>query len=197
MNKRVIFVDYENVQDISDLGKIESYDFKVLVGKNQNKIPIEIVMKIQKFGTLVEWIQVSGQGKNALDFFIAYFLGKYIELKKYEEYVVISKDGGYEPLIKYLFDLGIKASVITNVKQLIQGNKNNIPIEEFNDLVENIIKIPMNKRPKKRNSLIAHLETSFKNKKSKEKIIELVEEMFAKKYLIEIDGIIKYSDKKS
>ena len=83
MNKKIILVDYENIQNINDLGKLSGYDFKILVGNNQTKIPIEVVTSLQKYGETVTWLQVSGQGKNALDFFIAFFLGKFIEQNKY------------------------------------------------------------------------------------------------------------------
>jgi hypothetical protein len=43
-------------------------------------------------GKGVEWIKVNGKGKNALDFYIAYFLGVYTNEYKDKEYIIYSKD---------------------------------------------------------------------------------------------------------
>ena len=195
MNKKIILVDYENIQNINNLGKLSGYDFKILVGNNQTKIPIEVVTSLQKYGETVTWLQVSGQGKNALDFFIAFFLGKFIEQNKYEEYYVVSKDGGYQPLIDYLNKNGTKAKLVTAVKQLTGNYKEQQASVEVKELIENIRKMPVNKRPKKRKSLIAHFDTAFKKSKNHLQIEELVEEMFILKVISEINGLIKYDDK--
>lgn len=195
MNKKIIFVDFENIQNISDLGKLSGYDFKILVGNNQTKIPIEVVSSLQKYGETVTWLQVSGQGKNALDFFIAFFLGKFIEQNKYEEYYVVSKDGGYQALIDYLNKNGTKAKLVTAIKQLTGNYKEQQASVEVKELIENIRKMPVNTRPKKRKRLIAHFETAFKKSKNHLEIEELVEEMFILKVISEINGLIKYDDK--
>jgi hypothetical protein len=195
MNKKIILVDYENIQNISDLGKLSGYDLKILVGNNQTKIPIEVVTSLQKYGEAVTWLQVSGQGKNALDFFIAFFLGKFIEQNKYEEYNVVSKDGGYQPLIDFLNKNGTKAKLVTAVKQLTGNYKEQQASVEVKELIENVRKMPVNTRPKKRKSLIAHFDNAFKKSKTHLQIEELVEEMFILRVISEINGLIKYDDK--
>lgn len=70
MPTTLIIVDFENIQDIKDLNILSNVEIKVIVGKSQNKISIETVQLLQKFGNLLEWIKVPGQGKNALDFLL-------------------------------------------------------------------------------------------------------------------------------
>ncbi len=70
-----LYIDYENVQDVQVEVIRKTVKVRIIVGQDQSKVPIELVQKTQPFGAAVEWIQVSGKGRNALDFFIAYFLG--------------------------------------------------------------------------------------------------------------------------
>jgi len=88
-----------------------------LVGKNQTKIPIDLVLQTQQLGKSLEWLKVSGQGKNALDFHIAFYLGKYVEANKYGHYVIVSKDTGYDALIEHINEsIGFATSVFVNQK---------------------------------------------------------------------------------
>src|SRR5690606_684627 len=49
-------------------------------------------------------------GKNALDFHIAFYMGKTSASDPGSEFVVISKDTGYDPLLRHLRASGIKAT---------------------------------------------------------------------------------------
>lgn len=193
MSSTLIIVDFENVQNISDLSNFEDVDIKIIVGNNQNKIALETVQLLQKFGSSLDWIQVPGQGKNALDFFVAYFLGKHIQENKYQKYFIISKDTGYDPLIEYLKELSNKIERLINIKQ-IKGDRESYNEEKDINLILDIIKKMNTKsRPKKRTSLISHLETALKTKKTKEEIIEIVEVLFERQLLTELNGQLKYS----
>ncbi|WP_055076371.1 PIN domain-containing protein [Pseudanabaena sp. 'Roaring Creek'] len=103
MRNNYIFIDYENVQNI-DLTflKEKSFYIKIFIGTNQTKIPIDLVLKSQALGNQVEWIQINGNGKNALDFHIAFELGKLVEKEAKSFFHIISKDTGYDPLISYM-----------------------------------------------------------------------------------------------
>ena len=72
--KSILLIDFENIQkfNIDDLD-ITTTLIYIFTGINQKKIPITLVKKTQKFGQAVEWIEIKGQGKNTLDFHIAFF----------------------------------------------------------------------------------------------------------------------------
>ncbi len=74
MYEQYLLIDYENVQDVEPtlIGSVTKV--MIIVGEDQKKVPIDLVKSTQPFGESVEWIQVAGKGKNALDFFIAYYL---------------------------------------------------------------------------------------------------------------------------
>lgn len=189
MNKKIILIDYENIQKVEELERIRDFDIKIIVGNSQNKIPFELVKKLQKFGESVSWIQVPGQGSNALDFFIAYYLGKYIESKRYEEYFILSKDSGYKPLVEYLKSNKIKIELIVAIKQLLPTSAENLNIDAF---VENLKKLPSNRRPKKKETLITNLKNAFRSK-SENEILGGIDEMFIRNILTEENGKLKYN----
>lgn len=98
---KYILVDFENVHE-SNYKELLSQDvhLKVFLGESQNKIPTELVLGIQDAAGLGRLIQISGNGKNALDFHIAYELGRIFSNDKNAECVIVSKDTGYDPLIE-------------------------------------------------------------------------------------------------
>ena len=73
----------------------------VFAGANQTKVPLELVAALQPFGKDAEYITISGSGRNALDFHIAFSIG---ELSKEDPegcFHIISKDTGFDPLIEH------------------------------------------------------------------------------------------------
>lgn len=103
MKSNVVLVDFENIQP-KNIGLLSgaSFRIKVFVGTNQAKVPLEMARVLQMFGPNAEYIQISGSGRNALDFHIAYYLGRLAAEEPDAQLHVISKDKGFDPLIKYL-----------------------------------------------------------------------------------------------
>lgn len=56
-----LYIDYENVQDVKVEVIKKSIKVKIIVGKEQTKVPIELVQKTQPFENSVEWIRVNGK----------------------------------------------------------------------------------------------------------------------------------------
>lgn len=102
MTRKLLLVDFENVQSI-DLMKVDaSVQIVIFLGAEQKKLPADLVAKSQKLGSRLELKQVEGQGRNALDFHIAYHLGRALEKDPATECVILSKDKGFDPLLKSL-----------------------------------------------------------------------------------------------
>lgn len=112
---RYLLVDFENVGEF-DIDKVNT-QFKIIVfvGTNQRKIPVDLINKTQKLGSRLEWKQVEGHGKNALDFFIAYHIGRTMEKDPEAECVILSKDTGFDPLVKALKKEGKKCGRVEGV----------------------------------------------------------------------------------
>jgi hypothetical protein len=76
MPTNYILIDLENVQP-KNLNILLDLPFRiyVFVGENQTKIPFDLAATMQSFGENAKYIKISGNGKNALDFHLAYYLG--------------------------------------------------------------------------------------------------------------------------
>lgn len=98
-----VLVDFENVQP-KDIGLLKDGPFKVKVflGPNQTKVPISLAAALQSLGENAEYIVLETSGNNALDFHIAYYIGVLSEADPTAFFHVISKDTGFDSLLKYL-----------------------------------------------------------------------------------------------
>jgi hypothetical protein len=98
-----VLIDFENVQP-RNMGLLKggAFKIKVFVGASQAKVSLEMVLALQTFGTDAEYIQISGNGSNALDFHIAYYIGRLAVEEPGATFHIISKDTGFDPLIKHL-----------------------------------------------------------------------------------------------
>lgn len=103
MRNNYVLIDLENVQPKS-LARLAQEHFKVLVfvGANQTKLPFEIAASLQQMGSRAEYIKISGNGSNALDFHIAYYIGLLSASDATGYFHIISKDAGFDPLIQHL-----------------------------------------------------------------------------------------------
>ena len=75
MAKKYILIDYENVKAV-DLEPIfdKPYHLLVFVGASQHRISTDFAMQVQNLRA-AEYVRISGNGHNALDFHIAYMIG--------------------------------------------------------------------------------------------------------------------------
>ena len=126
MELTYILVDFENVQP-HDLGLLqgEQYRVKVFHGPHQTKLDIGIVRALQPLGASVEYVQRDKAGKNALDFLMAFCIGRLVEehqtrampARDRVRFVVISKDGGFESLLGHVRSLGFAANQAATIRE--------------------------------------------------------------------------------
>lgn len=98
-----ILIDFENVQPKA-LSTIDAERFKIIVfvGASQKKIAIDSAAALQRMGSNVEYIKISGNGSNALDFHIVFYIGQFATQDPSAHFYIISKDTGFDPLIQHL-----------------------------------------------------------------------------------------------
>lgn len=103
MKTNYVLIDYENVQVKSlALLKGEQFQVRVFLGPNNTKLPVELVLAMQALGDLAEYIVLETPGANALDFHIAYYLGVFSAADPSGFFHIVSKDTGFDPLIRHL-----------------------------------------------------------------------------------------------
>src|SRR2546421_8961890 len=107
MPDSVLLVDYENIGKI-DLGAIPAgVRVPFFFGASQKSVPTEFLKAALRLGERFLPIDIEGQGKNALDFHIAFYLGEYLTRSPGTSCVVLSKDKGFDPLIRHLVRRGL------------------------------------------------------------------------------------------
>lgn len=98
-----MLVDFENVQPRNlELLTKRPFEVRVFVGANQTKVPVNLAAAMQKLGDRAEYVFISGSGRNALDFHIAFYLGELAAGHPDTEFFVVSRDRGFDPVIRHL-----------------------------------------------------------------------------------------------
>ncbi len=114
-----VLIDYESVQpEIVSALKDEHFKVLMFIGPNQVRIDINVATALQVLGTRAEYIRVSAPGRNALDFHIAYYLGRLAVSEPDAYFHVIAVDKGYDPLIEHLKSKGIHATRCADVNDI-------------------------------------------------------------------------------
>jgi len=104
-----VFVDFENVHqvDLSLIGA-KSVSFTLMVGPNQTRLNTDLVEKLLEHSASVQLVRLKTSGKNALDFALAYYLGRTALADPSAHFHIIAKDTGYDPLIEHLHERNIE-----------------------------------------------------------------------------------------
>lgn len=98
-----VLVDFENVHviDPTIIGA-KSVSLTILVGAKQTRLDAEMVVKLFEHSASVQLIRLAASDKNAVDFALAYYLGRAVLADPTAYFHVVSKDSGYDPLIAHL-----------------------------------------------------------------------------------------------
>lgn len=114
-----VLVDYENVQP-RDLALLKEGPFriKVFLGPHQAKVPVALAAAMQVHGANAEYVPLETIGTNALDFHIAYYIGVLSNREPSAFFHVISKDSGFDPLIRHLKGKGIFAQRSSSIAEM-------------------------------------------------------------------------------
>ena len=99
MSQTLLLVDFENVHKVDISLLDESYRAIIFVGANQNPPKAAKNKATAHRFTRVDFLKVEGTGRNALDFYIAFQLGRTFETAPDTECIVLSKDKGYDRLL--------------------------------------------------------------------------------------------------
>jgi hypothetical protein len=105
MRTNYVLIDYENLQP-ELLAAIDLPHFRVIVfmGANQTKVAVEFAARLQQLGPGAQYLSITGTGRNALDFHIAFYLGELLAKDGEAFFHVIAADKGYDPLLQHLRD---------------------------------------------------------------------------------------------
>jgi hypothetical protein len=189
MKTNYILIDFENTQPES-IPLLKEHPFKVLVfvGDRQGKVPFALAEALQKLGTGAEYIKIEGNGKNALDFHIAYYIGRIAAQDPDAFFHIISKDSGFDPLIKHLKGKKVFADRVANIED-IPLLKKPTPLSA-EERIAATIKSLRNKgtsRPRKLNTLRNTVSAQFK-KALEENELNTIINALKKRQIVTLNG---------
>lgn len=194
MATNYLLIDFENVQP-GNLEVLKNHSFKVLVfvGATQTKVPFDLASAMQALGDSAQYIKISGSGKNALDFHIAYYLGELAAKDSGAFFHIISRDTGFDPLIKHLKSKKIK---VQRERDLAE-----IPVLRISTATSNDEKISAivrnlagrgHSRPRKVKTLSNTINTLFTEKLSEQQLTALVKDLEKRQYIKVSNSNVSY-----
>jgi hypothetical protein len=196
-----VFVDFENVQDVDPavIGN-KTVRFTLLVGPRQTRLAVSLVEKLLEHADSVQLVRLASSGRNALDFVLAYYVGRAVAANPTGAFHIVSKDRGYNPLIEHLQNKHIRARRHNSFATLTFADPVRLPApaspavapkpksrsksgtrpatldERTTRLLEHLRK-PTTNRPKKKQKLISFLVAYLGRKITEAEALNLVENL--------------------
>ncbi|CAJ0719249.1 PIN domain-containing protein [Ralstonia mannitolilytica] len=205
MTQPLLLVDFENVQAIDVELVPPDYRIAIFCGANQKSASLDLTSRLQPLGSRVQWHRVTGSGKNALDFHLAFHMGRVLERQEAGEFVILAKDTGYDPLVAHISSLGVPCRRIAAVGELHgipvmqtvpaprSPPKASAPASSELERIKTILaKTQKNKRPRKRATLTKHVSAMLGNKLPEAKLTALIDSMFKRKLVSEANNVLSY-----
>ena len=179
MRQNIVLIDFENVQPDSVAALAQDH-FRVVVfvGANQTKVPFETAASLQRLGSRAEYIKITGNGSNALDFHIAYYIGKLSAADPTAYFHIVSKDTGFDPLIAHLKNNKIFAGRVKEVAEIpvIKLATKKTPAERVEIVLEKL-RQPKATKPRTVKTLSSTVASYFQKQLSDDEVATVIEGM--------------------
>ena len=213
MGSHYVLIDYENVQP-DNLAQLTDPAFRVLVfvGDKQVKIAFELAAAMQTLGTRAEYVKIEGNGLNALDFHIAFYIGQLATSDKHSQFHIISKDTGFDPLIRHLKHKHIQIERREDLTALLKPKPQPVktpkpvaqapaaaPAPPAGNPVAKVfayLRINTNPRPKTRTSMVNFLDSRLKQQFDKNALNTLIDELIDREIIVADGDKISYPQPK-
>jgi hypothetical protein len=93
-----VFVDFENVHEVDPaLIGAKSVSLTFLLGARQTKLDAALVEKLMEHAASVQRVRLTTSGRNALDFALAYYVGRAVMTDPTSHFHIVSGDTGFAP----------------------------------------------------------------------------------------------------
>ena len=193
MRTNYVLIDFENVQTKA-LEQLTDDCFKVIVfvGAKQESVPVELAESLQRLGPRAEYIKISGRGPNALDFHIAYYIGRLAVKEPTACFHIISKDKGFDPLIQHLRSKKILARRAESVAALPVVKPSNCKSPERIAVILTRLQRLKAAKPRRVKTLRSTIASLFPNQLSETEVASLVQSLAKQGYLQVAGAKIKY-----
>jgi hypothetical protein len=119
---------------------------------------------LQALGANAEHVRIEGSGSNALDFHIAYYIGRLVTEFAGASFYAISNDAGFDPLVKHLASHGVDCRRLGSICAACEAE----PV--ISELVEDRLSVVLNylakvneRRPRTLTTLTSTIKSLHKN----------------------------------
>lgn len=195
MASNYVLIDFENVQP-KNLELLTEHPIKVFVfvGENQAKIPFDLATAMQLRGKDASYVKITGNGQNALDFHIAYYLGELTLKEADASYYIVSKDKGFDPLLRHLQARKIRVERIRDL-----GDMPLLQVPTSANMDERVAAIVKNlggrglSRPRKVKTLQNAINSLFAHKLDKSELTTLLKELQKRKLVVVDENKVHYN----
>ena len=194
MKKNYVFIDYENVQP-ETMAALEREHFSVLVfvGANQAKVTYEVASVLQRMGDRAAYIKIAGNGGNALDFHIAYYIGQLAAKEPDSYFHIVSKDTGFDPLLQHLKSKNVSASRVKSISDLplVKVAASKSPSERVSAVIANLAKSGAAK-PRTLKTLASAINALFQKSLTEAEVEHMIAELTKKGVVVVNQSKVSY-----
>ena len=194
MKNNYILIDFENVQP-KNLKILSGHAFKliVFVGANQKSVAFDFAEVTQSLGEHAVYQRITGNGANALDFHVAFYMGE-IAAKDGDAYFhVISRDKGFDPLIAHLRQRKILAHRHVDLSEIpfVKISNANSLDQKIEAIVDSL-RSKGTSRPRKIKTLKGTVNALFMKTLGQDDLEALVDELRVRGHVILSDQSVSY-----
>lgn len=194
MKTNYILVDYENVQP-EDLPKSSEIPLQVhlFVGDKQTKIPFDLAESLQALGANAKYVKIEGNGSNALDFHIAYFIGKIAERDDNAFFHIVSKDKGFDPLIRFLKKNKVFAQRVASISDIaILNSQTPLTLPQKVEYVITRLQGLGSSKPRRIKTLESTINGNFQKSLKEAEIKKIMKKLIDTKTITLNDQVVSY-----
>lgn len=196
MRNNYVLIDFENVQP-ANLELLQGHSIRLIIftGANQNRIPIDIVAAVQRLGSHASYLRISGQGSNALDFHVAFYMGELAASDPQAFFHVISRDQGFDPLIAHMRERKIYALRHTDLCEIpflkVLGANS---LDKRIELIVENLRSRKASRPRKLKTLTGTLNSIFMGTLSEADVSTLIDELQKRRHVAVKEQAVTYGN---
>ncbi|HEU4479835.1 MAG TPA: PIN domain-containing protein, partial [Pyrinomonadaceae bacterium] len=192
-----VLIDSENVKpEFIEKLKHEHFQVVVFVGANLKRLDFPIVNALQSLGFNGSYVQISNHGPSALDFHIAYYLGKLSVAHPDAYFHIISKDKGFDPLIKHLKNQKIFCSRWESVLEIpLVKSANKVPSRQRATDFYKMRIASAKSRPATVTSLHSAILSHFHRMLSEQEVAEVLKALTAAGHVVLNGRKVTYPDR--
>ncbi|MDO4228105.1 PIN domain-containing protein [Neisseria sp.] len=109
-----LLIDFENIQpqNLDKLPTEADTHIWLFLGVVHKALPVSLVKSLLRFGERAHLVQLQKTGKNALDFYLSYYLGQITAIDSDAQIGVLSRDGGFDVLVEHILENGQAQNIV-------------------------------------------------------------------------------------